>query len=82
MEDSIYVVKIPPKDARLVAKYTQYETEGRIYLEVDKGRFQPFSLSFKRESASKLGRLLWGEDKVQEPERSQEDSEVHSQSQQ
>lgn len=81
MEESIYVVKIPPENARVVAKYTEYEAGGRIYLEVNKGRFYPFSLSFRRASAGELGRLLWGENEVQEPERSQEDSEVHSQSQ-
>lgn len=81
MEEDVYVVKGPPKGAKVVAEYTEYSLQGQRYLQVRLGRLSPICFKISSKGGRRLGGILWREEDVSEPGSSQARGEVRSDSQ-
>lgn len=81
MEEDVYVVKGPPKGAKVVAEYTEYSLQGQRYLQVRMGRLSPICFKISSKGGRRLGGILWREEDVSEHGSSQERGEVRSDNQ-
>lgn len=81
MEEDVYVVKGPPKGAKVVAEYTEYCLQGQRYLQVKLGRLSPICFKISPKGGRRLGGILWREEDVSEYGGCQARSEVRSDNQ-
>lgn len=81
MEEDVYVVKGPPKGAKVVAEYTEYSLQGQRYLQVRMGRLSPICFKISSKGGRRLGGILWREEDVSEHGGSQARGEVRSDNQ-
>lgn len=81
MEEDVYVVKGPPKGAKVVAEYTEYCLQRQRYLQVRMGRLSPICFKISSKGGRRLGGILWREEDVSEYGSGQERGEVCSDNQ-